>query len=156
MIGTEIQGSCQRVNGDPSLNKCLIGYLLNGEVLPIVAKDKNGVLVARCLLRLMWDSKNNMPVLLQERLYSNTKNAIVKEKIDELAIEKAKKMGIPLVSKEIGSGDPYNGKVEFLGGGLAPFIYSDAGDGDSVKDTSKSFEVTGAHVLFDPKSRTQE
>ena len=33
MIGTEIQGSCQRVGGDPDLNKCLVSYLMNGEIL---------------------------------------------------------------------------------------------------------------------------
>ena len=42
LIGTEVSGSCQRISGDASVNKCLVGYLADGKNRAIVAKDKNG------------------------------------------------------------------------------------------------------------------
>ena len=67
----------------------------------------------------------------------------VKEAIQAWAIEKAKKMGIPLVSKEVGEGKPYQGTVEFRGG-FAPFVYSDASGGV----LSGPFKTKGCHILF--------
>ncbi|NGX43631.1 MAG: hypothetical protein K940chlam7_01929, partial [Chlamydiae bacterium] len=145
LIGTEVRGSCQAVNGTPSLNKCLVGYLINGEILPIVVKDAKGKIVARSVMRLLWDEKNQKPVILQERLYDNTERPEVTKAINDMAIAKAKKMGVPLVSKEIGSGPRYEGTVEFLGG-PAPFVYSDATRGEN----SGPFKVEGCHLLYAP------
>jgi hypothetical protein len=144
-IGTEIQGSCQRVNGDPKLNKCLVSYLMNGEGKPIVVK-KDGCLVARSWLRLMWDDKKQIPVLLQERIYSNVRDSADKA-INQWAVDKAKEMGVFLVSKEIGEGKHYEGKVSHLGG-LAPYLYSDASGG--VQEGP--FEIVDCHVLYNPSA----
>jgi hypothetical protein len=148
LIGTEIQGSCQRIDGDPYLNKCLPGYF-EGEVRPIVIKRKdNHSLVARSVIRLLWDDKNQTPILLQERIYSNRmENKGLEEAINNWAIRKAKEMNIPLVSKEVGAGDLYKGTVEFLGG-RAPFVYTDAGGG--VKNGQNSFIIEGCHLLYIP------
>jgi hypothetical protein len=143
-IGTEIQGSCQRVNGDPDLNKCLVSYLMNGEGRPIVVKNKEGRLVARSWLRLMCDDKNT-PVLLQERIYSNFKDAAIEDAINQWAVEKAKEMSIPLVAKETSQEKLYEGTVKHLGG-LAPYLYSDASGG--VKN--QPFETFDCRVLYDP------
>lgn len=152
LIGTEIQGSCQRVNGTPRLNKCLVSYLMHGEIRPIVVKNCNGEIVARSLLRLMWDEKNQVPVILQERRYSNIENADVAKAIDEWAIKKAKKMQLPLVGKEINNNAPlYKGSVEFLGG-TTSFVYSDASGG--VLDGKKGFTTKGCRQLYYPKKRS--
>jgi len=45
-------------------------------------------------------------------------------------------MGIPLVSKEVGKGAPYEGSIKYLGGS-SPFIYSDAAGG--IKDGKSGF-----------------
>ena len=129
LIGTEVNGSCQHIGGDVRLNKCLVGYLMDGSVLPIVVK-KNGVIIARSILRLLWDEKNNTPVLFQERLYSNVNNTLISDAINKAACDMAKDMKIPLLTREIESPNkkPYNGIVKFLGGNT-PFIYSDASSG---------------------------
>ena len=146
MIGTEIRDSCQRVDGNPELNKCLISYLLNGEIKAIVVKSA-GKIVARCLIRLMWDSDAKRPVILQERIYNNIKEVgEIEDRLNEWAIDKAKRMNCPLVSVEVGAKDkPYTGKVSFLGG-LAPFTYSDASQG--VKPGP--FETANCHILYEP------
>lgn len=128
LIGTEVDGSCQRVDGDPDKTKCLMGYALNGEIRAIVVNDAEGKIVARSVLRLMWDGAK--PVILQERIYSNMSDEVVYKAINQWAIGKAKAMGVSLVAAalEDGSRKPYTGKVEFLGG-RAPFIYSDASGG---------------------------
>ncbi len=128
LIGTEIKGSCQRVDGDPQINKCLLGYLMNGEIKAIVVKDHNNRIVARSMLRLLWDDNKQAPVLFLERYYSNVNDLSVKNAIEKWAVDKAKKMNIPLVSKEWGGDDIYVGEVQFLGG-YAPFVYTDASEG---------------------------
>lgn len=145
LIGTEIDGSCQRVDGDPHLNKCLAAYLMQGEIRVIAVKDAEGKLIARSVLRLFWDDKHNTPVLLQERLYSNVQDYSFKEAINKWAVEKAKAMGVPLVSSEVGEGTPYTGNVKFLGG-RAPFMYSDASGGVM----RGPFETKGTHLLYEP------
>ena len=144
LIGTEIVGSCMAVGGDPKMNKCLTSYLMNGEIRPIVVK-KRDKLIARGLLRLMWDEQNKTPALLLERVYSNVADKAVKNAIQTWAKEKAKKVGIPLVSKEVGKGEPYPGTVEFLGG-FAPYVYSDASGGIF----KGPFKTRGCHILFTP------
>ncbi len=143
LIGTEIQGSCQNVNDQPSLNKCLLAYLLDGKNKAIVIKGEDGKIVARSMLRLLWDDKNQKPILLQERLYSNVMDKTVEEAVDSWAKTRAKALGLTLVSKERGSGKSYPGAVKSLGGPV-PFEYSDAAGG--VKNRGV-YEIANAHVL---------
>ena len=145
LVGTEIQGSCMRVAGSARQNKCLVSYIMHGDTRVIAVKNDKGALIARSILRLMWDDDNETPVLLQERLYSNVNDPIVKKEINKWAIEKAKTMNLSLVSKEIGMGKPYAGKVQFLGG-FAPFIYSDACGG--VMNGLSEFQVAGCYTLY--------
>ncbi len=147
MIGTEIRGSCQRIDGNPEQNKCLVSYLLNGEIKAIVVKSARKI-VARSLVRLMWDSEAQHPVILQERMYNNISGEDeIEARINEWAIEKAKQMNCPLVSVEIGtSSKPYTGKISFLGG-FAPYTYSDASKG--VK--AGPFETANCHILYEPQ-----
>lgn len=129
LLGTEILGSCQRVNGTPNLNKCLLGYLLNGEIRAITVKRK-GSIVARAVLRLMWDPKAEQPVIFRERVYNNLHlGGQIPAAIDRWAIAKAARMGLALTTvsrqgKTQGATE-YNGTLHFYGG-RSPFIYSDA------------------------------
>lgn len=141
LIGTEVRGSCQRVGGSPSLNKNLVGYLLNGEILPIVAKQQ-GKIAARAILRLLWDEEHKRPVLLLERIYSNVSNASLDQEIFDWAKAKAAKMGLPLTGSAHRSSSRYEGTV-ICQQGLAPFTYSDAAGGSK----SGKFEVGGLCTL---------
>lgn len=147
LSGTEVKGSCQRISGDPELNSCLLGYLMNGDVRLIVVKSQ-GKIVARSVLRLMWDPKAKGEVLLLERLYSNVASQVVKKPIMDWALNKAQRMGTPLLSKELGTGAAFMGPIEFRGG-LSPIVYSDAG-GSGMKGP---FTVRGCHILYKPESQ---
>ncbi len=129
MLGIEIQGSCQRVDGTPNLNKGLLSYLMNGEIRAIVVK-KQGKIVARSVIRLLLDIRKNTPVILLERIYSNFNEEKIREEIISWALNKARAMDLPLVSVEVMTKDsiPYNGAISSLGG-YAPFTYSDACSG---------------------------
>ncbi len=70
LCGTEVTGSCQRVDGSPSLNMALMGYVMDGKYRMLAAKNDAGQIAARRMLRLLHDD-NGMPVLHLERLYAN-------------------------------------------------------------------------------------
>lgn len=124
LSGTEIQGSCQDINGDPKLNKGLLGYIMNGQNLLIAAVDQSGKIQARALLRLLWNGER--PVLLLEPRYGNLAYypAIVKG-----ALEKAKIMGLTLTSPPAPDlENPFYPLALSSLGGIAPYDYSDSGD----------------------------
>lgn len=126
LIGKEIQGSCQRVDGVPHLNKGLLSYLMNGEIRAIVVK-KEGKTVARSIIRLLWDIEKNKPVILLERIYSNYQDKKIEDMIIKWAQNKAKAMKLSLVTVEVEADKRslYKGAISFLGG-YAPFTYCDA------------------------------
>lgn len=143
LIGTEVQ-SCQKIDGNPEHNKALVSYLINGEIRVIAVKAGNKI-IARAVIRLMWDEKKQRPVLLQERVYSNIEDPDIAIAINDMAKEKAKMMGLCLVSKIISTDVPYDGKVTFSKG-RAPFIYSDAAGGVQ----SEPFSIENCFVLYEP------
>lgn len=99
LSGTEVSGSCQRISGDVHFNKCLLAYMLDGKNRAIVIKNpKTGKIVARSLMRLLWDEKDGKAVLFQERLYVNpgVPNR-AKTAIDLMFAMRAKELQVPLV-----------------------------------------------------------
>jgi hypothetical protein len=125
LMGEET-GGCQSVDGDPELNKCLLGYLMDGKNRLIAVKDKSGKLLARAILRLLWDEQHQRPVLMLERVYTMHTNPAYTQAILEMAKRKAEEMNLPLVSQ--GGDAPYQGSAVSLGG-PAPYEYSDAAGG---------------------------
>jgi hypothetical protein len=131
LCGTEVQGSCQNIDGDPSHNKGLLGYLMNGQTRLLAVVDGQGAIVARALIRLLWDGEK--PVLFLEALYGDES---YRETILKLAKAKAKQMGLTLTTlEELEDGGPMYGKPIHSLGGVAPFEYCDGNGGiqqDSV------------------------
>jgi hypothetical protein len=74
-------------------------------------------ILARRIIRLLWDDKNKTPVLFRERTYprENCPNAYKKD-LNEASIALSKYLGIPLVSKNEEGGKPYAGTVQALAG----------------------------------------
>lgn len=70
LCGTEVS-SCQRVDGDASKNKALMGYVLDGKYRMLAHKDHNGAIVARRMLRLLVDETSGRPVLHIDKFYAN-------------------------------------------------------------------------------------
>ena len=94
LCGTQIQGSCQRIDGDPKYNKCLLAYLLDGKNRLIAIKDKEGNIVARSILRLLWDTNKKCPVLMQEKVYKNILDESLEEALNAFAKAQAERLGV--------------------------------------------------------------
>lgn len=154
LCGTEVLGSCQSINGDPNLNKCLIDYITDGKNRAVVIKDADGYIQARVIIRLLWDSKLMRPVLYRERLYkaAGISDDCIQD-LEEMCISKARALGISLV-KEVQEGEENNSYASYPNvleslNGRAPFEYVDAA---SLGITNGKFIIpcTNSCVLFNP------
>ncbi len=99
------KGTCQTVDGDPLVNKCLGAYILDPKNSPAIIKKKGGTeIVARSMIRLLFDENEN-PVLFKEHLYTDAYSKGDFEKIiTESCVKRAKQLkkegGIPLLQKD--------------------------------------------------------
>ena len=129
LAGTEVTGSCQRVGGDPNLNKCLMAYVADGKNRMIALKDPvTGRIIARSVIRLLLDKITNRPVMFLERVYPSLADTKQRGAIIAYAKKHVQKLDVPLLTQEAAKGTSYPGEVVSLGG-QAPFEYEDAGDG---------------------------
>ena len=124
LCGTQVQGSCQRIDGDPNLNKCLLAYLMDGKNRLIAIQDKEEKIVARSILRLLWDTKNNRPVLMQERVYSNVLDPNLNAALDKFAKAESERLGIALYRPD----ETGTASLESFGS-VAPWEYVDSANG---------------------------
>jgi ankyrin repeat protein len=146
LMGQEIRGSCQRLGGDAHLNCGLLGPLLDGKYRIIAVKDTGGRLVARCLLKLLWDKELKKPVLFQERLYVNGRCNGHAEALNKMCLLKAQEMNITLLNKESFSrGGTYPNAVSSIGG-RSCFEYVDALGG--VK--TQVYDISSCTVIWEP------
>ena len=128
LLAWETDG-CQSIDGDPRLNKCALAYMIDGKNSAVVIVDGQGALKARAVLRLLFDEENKIPVLFLERHYASLRHPDFAIALNAYAIEYAKQMGLPLVTKEAcHKGMHYTGTIASLGSN-APSEYSDAGGG---------------------------
>ncbi|MFI0478954.1 MAG: hypothetical protein ACH349_07610, partial [Candidatus Rhabdochlamydia sp.] len=147
LMGDEINGSCQHLDGDPSFNAGLLGPLLDGKYRIIAVKDETGKMVARCLLKILWDEKGQTPVLFQERLYINQPNnrTYHSELLDEMCRQKAQAMGLPLLKDASDRLNLYSNPISSLGG-RSPVEYVDALYGI----TGNTYAIRDSKILWAP------
>jgi hypothetical protein len=122
LCGTEVLGSCQRVDGHPQLNKCLLGYVLDGKIRILAIKNEEGKTLSRAIFKLLLD-KENRPVLFLERIYPEESSLI-----REFAQDRASALRLPLY--EHGQ----TGELLHSKGNAAPFEYEDAKGNPGVKN----------------------
>jgi hypothetical protein len=143
LSGTEVEGSCQRINGDPELNKCLLAYLIDGKNRLLAIKDEKGVIKARAILRLLWDEKNRKPVLFMERVYPHILHPKLLDALVQFAKVRASILNLQLTSIEVGAGKPYASVLQSLGS-KAPYEYVDALNGINI---DSKWSISEAFVL---------
>ena len=137
LCGTEVIGSCQNVSADCGTNKCLLGYVMDGKNMLVVVKDPSDKIVARSVLRFLFDEDDN-PALLMERMYHSELGCA--EALVKMAKSRAEELGLPLLSK---SGiEPYGKKIRSLGS-TAPFEYCDA----VGSITNGVYEITDVKII---------
>lgn len=96
LIGSDVKDSCQRVDGYPNLNKCLLSYVMDGKNIALVVRRPGSKsIVARRMLRIELD-QNDQPVLYLERLYSNYGHESIDTAITEMAKQVANKLQLRL------------------------------------------------------------
>ncbi len=94
--GTDVANSCLRLDGDPNSTKGLLGSLMDGKNRLLAIKDKKGKIVARCMLRLLWDGEQ--PVLYRETFYPNSATQQQKDLLNKLAIKIAENLEVTLTN----------------------------------------------------------
>jgi ankyrin repeat protein len=148
LMGHEIRGSCQRLDGYPEYNIGLLGPLLDGKYLIIAVKNEKGKMIARCLLKvLLLAEGERTPVLFQERLYTvnEPNNADYhSELLDAMCLRKAKAMGLPLLRSYSAF---CSGPVVESIGGRSSFEYVDALRGVQVN----TYKIHWTQVVWSPK-----
>ena len=138
LCGTDVLGSCQRVDGDPNFNKCLLGYVMDGKNSLVAVKDSSGKILARRILRFLFD-EDGLPVLFMERVYPDRSE--YSDVLLKMAKRKAKALGVPLLSLD---GPEPHGKTVYSLGSIAPLEYVDSGDGI----TKGEYSITGAKEVI--------
>jgi len=130
LCGTEVDGSCQSVFAKAEHNKCLMGYVMNGQCRLLAVKNSKGRIVARAIIKLLWAKEQNEPVLFMEKVYpKNTGSAADKNAIRALAEKRATAMGLNLYTEADIIGREEEGMLLSSMESRAPFEYSDAARG---------------------------
>ncbi|MBP9842337.1 MAG: hypothetical protein KBC64_07965, partial [Simkaniaceae bacterium] len=124
LCGTEVPGSCQRVDGDPRYSQCLLSYVLDGKNKLIAIKDSEEKIVARRIFRLLFDEKGN-PALFLEKHYGRSE-AVIQQAILDQAVACAASLHLPLyIQESLEDGLPSSTTLNSLGSS-APTEYVDA------------------------------
>jgi hypothetical protein len=128
LCGTEVPASCQRVDGKPELNKCLLGYCLDGKIRMLAIKDKTGKMRYRAIVKLLVDTEGK-PALFLECTYPSSVS-FVDDVFLNFIKKKADLMGVKLYVDGVGA-------ILESKACIAPFEYEDNGDGV----TEGSYEI---------------
>ena len=141
-MGTDVAGSCQNVNGNPSLNRNLISYIMDGKIKTLVVLDNQKTILGRALLRVLYDEAEKKPVLHLEYAYHRSGVSTVTNinLLLEIAMKRAEEMGYPLiVTPEYCDKDEkkYPNSIRSYGGpGSTEYV-----------DSNRSQESSGEYVL---------
>lgn len=147
LCGSEVIGSCQNVIGNPSLNKCLLGYVLDGKTRVLCVKEtEEGPIKARALLKVFIQKKadpatgeeKEVPCLIFEKPYPKITPLLHKQLIEAAKI-KAALMGVDLYEASS------DGVTLYSKGVHAPFEYEDGAldAGPEGHRTNGVFSITG-------------
>ncbi len=148
LCGTEVEGSCLRIDGEPVMTKSLLAYLIDGKNRIIAIKDENGAIKARCILRLLWDPSGNKPVLFQEKNYSNISDPVIMKTLNRIAALKAIQLELSLLTMNERDDLDENSQEAVSLGSPAPYEFVDA----LGLETNGSFRIDGRLVnLVNPE-----
>ncbi len=126
MCGTEILGSCQRIDGNPNFNKGLLAYVIDGKNRILAIKDEEGKIVARSLFRLLWNETEKRAVLYQDTIYPYPCPIEYVSILEEFAKKRALELEAPLYKSGGHSSDAPT--IVSLGSSV-PYEYEDGAEG---------------------------
>ena len=124
--GTDVSGSCQSIYSKIEYNKCLLGYVLKGNIRLLALVSDTGVIKARAILRLLL-LEDGTPALFLEKFYPSITKPQEQKALVALATKRAIEMNWPLYSSNDEEKNLQE-KVQLLSkDGQFPFEYVDAG-----------------------------
>ena len=94
----------------------------------VAVKGEDGKILARSMLRLLWDKKGSKPILFLDRLYPSPCPKEREEAIKMAATECAKQLELELYT-DWSSESPVQGKVIESLGSSCPYEYADGAEG---------------------------
>jgi hypothetical protein len=143
--GSDVAGSCQRLDGDAQLNKGLHGYLLHGQTrMGAIVEKQSGRIIARDMTRLL--RAGDQVVLFEEPVYGDQR---YRETLRARNIAKAKSLGVPLLTYAPRGNGNFPSAVT-AEGGIAAFEYCDAMRG-VVKNGAINIGKGFADVVWQPE-----
>lgn len=142
LAGTEVGGSCQKISGFMGLNRCLMGYVMDGKHRIIAIKDEKKAIVGRAIFRLLFDEQKKEPCLFYERVYPGTLKAQYMEAMSAFALECGRELGLAVTTKNKTAGKPYKGYLTSYSC-RAPYEYCDASSGEK----SGEYKINGCCYL---------
>ena len=149
LCGTEVLGSCQTINGELILNKCLLAYCMDGKIQMATIKDeRTGKILSRALIKLLF-TEDGTPVLFLERIYPDFCFIEYQKLLEKLARKRAKQLGIELYScNENLSLEKEVQTLQSLGT-TVPFEYEDAKEaaGDVIGVSDGEYSILASRVL---------
>jgi hypothetical protein len=129
-MGSDVEGSCQGVDGNPKLNQGLIGTILDARSRLCLIEDKNGVIVGRAILRLMSIEGQDRNCLLMEPIYPPLLSAELSAALTNWATQCATDLGLDMVTLVDNDDDSLPDCTDTLASGPIRYgLYSDAASG---------------------------
>lgn len=149
LCGTDVK-SCMNIWEDPEKNKALLALLTDGKMRMLAIKDPQGTIVARCILKMLWDNEKKAAVLFQEISYPYEISLGCQNLLDEMARRRAEALWLPLLTarsewKEETLFNEYQGAVESMGS-TAFYEYDDA----VGEMTNGIYQIEHPYLAFDP------
>ena len=97
LCGTGLPTSCLTINSDVKAH-FLLGYVLDPKYRMVAIKNKSGEIVARAMIRLMWDETSKKPVLFVEDTYRRVgiDDKAVRE-MQNLILKRAQALGVSVM-----------------------------------------------------------
>ena len=149
LMGSEDVLTCQSYLADPNLSQGLLGTLQNGQTRLMIIHGVDGKIMARSILRLLWDGSK--PVLFLENGYTQQKDPHFMFIIDKMAIQCANFMGYSLAVSESNECPPFENPLISLGGRGDEYV-------DSVQGLCMNgmYRIGKVSLLHSPKSSEGE
>lgn len=151
LMGTEVNRSCLKIDGQPILTRALLSNILDGKIRMIAVKDRFGKILGRALVRILHDTVSNEPVLFQESIYLRQINPNIEALLKEGVLKRSQELQLKLlvgISPKAGKSRPQNKIVSYGGKGLE-YVDSLA----SGMLIHPIYSMTEYAVMYEPKKQ---
>ncbi len=127
-----------------------MAYVWDGKNRVLAIVNEEGIIMNRCIFRILTNKKNGDSVLYREELYPDTIRSDLAEALELFAIERAKAMQLPLLVSESKFDSYAYGDVVSSLYSPAPYEYVDA---NYTVEENGIFDISSSQVVYTPDIR---